>query len=201
MPFWPTTDRPLLLKLSDPRNDEAWQRFDGLYRRVIFRFARRAGADPTSADDVAADVMCRIARAATRWSVDQPPQKFAAWLTRVSHNSLVNVVCRELARRGTGGTTHQVSLEQRPQASERSLRWWEEDRRGERLLVAAESIRAEFDPTSWDAFWATHVDGESIADVATRLGKTCGAIYAIRSRIVRRLRVEVKSLEAEETGS
>ncbi len=198
MSAWPSTDPSLLLGLADPANHEAWQRFDSLYRPVIYRFVRRSGVDHHGAEDVTADVMRRVARAAARWTADRPPEKFAAWLTQVAKNALLNLVCRELSRRGTGGTTHQMSLDQRPAASSVSRERWEDDRRSEMMRLAADQIRDEFDSSSWQAFWMTHVEGESIADVAAKLEKSVGAIYAIRSRIVRRLRSQVRVIEDAE---
>ncbi len=156
--------------------------------------------DHHDADEVTSDVMRRVARAATRWSDQRPPAQFAAWLTRVAKNSLLNLVCRELSKRGTGGTTHQMTLLERPAANDVSKQLWEEDRKRELVRIAAKRIRDDFDQDSWTAFWNTHVEGEPIAEVAGRLGKTAGAIYAIRSRIVRRLRDEVQAIESEETG-
>ncbi len=205
---WPTPYPLLISEIGDLANHAAWQRFDALYRPVIYRFARRRGLDHHAADEVVADVIRRVARAASRWhqpgdqDCDQkPPDRFAAWLNRVSRNSLVNIVCRDLNHRGIGGTTHQITLESRPAATEDSRHDWENDRQRVLIRLAADAIRGDYDHASWDAFWATHVEGESIDSVTKRLGKSRGAIYAIRSRIVRRLREQVQQIEAEEDRS
>ena len=65
------------------------------------------------------------------------------------------------------------------------------------MRVAAQSIECEFEVDSWQAFWRTTVLGESIESVAAALGKQVGSIYAFRSRIVRRLRIEIERLQAE----
>ncbi|MGB7344250.1 MAG: sigma-70 family RNA polymerase sigma factor [Pirellulaceae bacterium] len=200
MSAWPTTDALLLHHLSDPSNHDAWQRFDTIYRPTVYRFARRSGIKHHDAEEIAAEALRRVARAAVRWSTDRPPDQFAAWLTRVSKNALLNLVCRELTKRGTGGTTHQLNLLERPSPTELSQTRWAEDHRREIVRHAAGRIRDDFDIDSWTAFWRTHVDGDSIVDVAADLGKTPGAIYAVRSRIVRRLREEVRSIEAEESS-
>jgi RNA polymerase sigma-70 factor (ECF subfamily) len=201
MAVWPTTDPSLIHQLGDLTNHDAWQQFDSLYRPIVYRFVRRSGADHHDAEEVAADVVRRVARAAVRWSDSRPPDRFAAWLTQVAKNSLLNLVCRELSKRGTGGTTHQISLLERPAATEASRRRWDEDYQRERVRLAAARIRDDFDDDSWAAFWQTHVEGVPIAEVAHRLGKSTGAIYAIRSRIVRRLRKEVEAIESAGTVS
>jgi DNA-directed RNA polymerase specialized sigma24 family protein len=154
---WPTTDPSLIRRLGDTTNHDAWRRFDSLYRPIVYRFARRWGADHHHAEEVAADVMRRVARAAVRWSKHRPPERFAAWLTRVARNSLLNLVCRELSKQGRGGTTHQQTLLERPAANEVSRRWWDEDWKRELVRLAAARIRDDFDDDSWSAFWQTHV--------------------------------------------
>ena len=194
MPLWPTTDHALIAQLGDPNNERSWHDFDALYRRVIYRFACRSGADHHTSEEVAADVLRRVSRASLRWGKERPPEHFAAWLRRVAKNSLLNHVCRELNRRGTGGTTHQLELSQRAAPTDLASSRWEEDRQREILILASRRIEGDFDPASWQAFWETHIEGESIASVSQKLGKSSGAIYAIRSRVIRRLRNEVNAI-------
>ena len=88
---------------------------------------------------------------------------------------------------------------QRASANDVSRQLWSEDRRRELVRLAAARIRDDYDDDSWNAFWRTHVEGEPIAEVANQLGKSTGAIYAVRSRIVRRLRGEVEEIESMES--
>ena len=201
MNAWPTTDPSLLAGIIDPQNHESWKAFDELYRPVVYRFARRSGAAHHDAEEIAADVMRRVARASSRWGANQPPERFAAWLTRVSQNSLINLVCRDLSRRGTGGTTHQLEMNARPMPTDQSREFWAEDCRREALRSAANRIRGEFEPDNWKAFWKTHVEGISISVVAKELGKTTGPLYALRSRIIRRWRLEVEKMSQQESES
>ena len=62
---------------------------------------------------------------------------------------------------------------------------------------AAEIVRQRADETTWLAFQMTMIDGASIADAATRLGRSEGVIYAARSRIIKRLKDVVKELESD----
>lgn len=59
--------------------------------------------------------------------------------------------------------------------------------RREIFRAVARKVRAEFEETTWQAFWLTAVDGLSVEDVAKSLGRTVGAVYTARSRIIRRL--------------
>ena len=50
----------------------------------------------------------------------------------------------------------------------------------------------EFRDGTWEAFWLTTVDGMSVPETGRVLGKSPGAIYAARSRVMRRLREEIQ---------
>lgn len=167
----------------------------------MYRYARLQGLSASDADEVAADVLRRVVAAATRWAKERPSEHFAAWLRRVARNSLLNLVTRELARRGTGGTSNLRMLSERPGPTADDHQQWETQRQKALLRRAAAKMRQHFDPTTCEAFWQTHVQGREVADVAAQLGKSAGAVCAIRRRMVRWLRDEVQRLESMESGN
>jgi RNA polymerase sigma-70 factor (ECF subfamily) len=62
-----------------------------------------------------------------------------------------------------------------------------------------ERVRDEFQPATWDAFWQTAVEGVAAADVGAGLKMSPGAVYVAKSRVLARLRDEVRKLmEAED---
>ena len=60
--------------------------------------------------------------------------------------------------------------------------------------MALAGIRAEFEPKTWDAFERIWLDGRPSAEAAAALGLTIDAVYAAKSRVLRRLRAEVVAL-------
>jgi RNA polymerase sigma-70 factor (ECF subfamily) len=60
---------------------------------------------------------------------------------------------------------------------------------------AARQVRKEFRRETWDAFWLTAVEGQSVDVVAKELGKDCGAIYTARSRVMQRIHEKVNQYE------
>jgi RNA polymerase sigma-70 factor (ECF subfamily) len=57
----------------------------------------------------------------------------------------------------------------------------------------ARKVRAEFEEATWQAFWMTAVEGASVEEAASSLGRSAGAIYTARSRIIRRLQELARS--------
>jgi RNA polymerase sigma-70 factor (ECF subfamily) len=60
------------------------------------------------------------------------------------------------------------------------------------LAAALSGVRAEFAESTWRAFWRTAADGISPAQVALELGMTPAAVRKAKSRVLRRLRQELR---------
>jgi RNA polymerase sigma-70 factor (ECF subfamily) len=61
-----------------------------------------------------------------------------------------------------------------------------------------ELVKDEFQPATWQAFWQTAVDGKPAAEVGAGLKMTPGAVYVAKSRVLARLRDEVRRMMDEE---
>ncbi|MFO0940273.1 MAG: hypothetical protein U0930_05845 [Pirellulales bacterium] len=72
---------------------------------------------------------------------------------------------------------------------------WEDDYQRAIFGWASSKVRQEFAEETWQAFWLTAVEGLSCEKAAEKLGKEIGAIYAARSRIVRRLKKKVEEFD------
>ena len=64
----------------------------------------------------------------------------------------------------------------------------------ELLHRALAMIRGEFEARTWAAFWQTAVEGRAAADVAADLGMTPGAVRVAKSRVLHRLRTDLRDL-------
>ena len=62
-------------------------------------------------------------------------------------------------------------------------------------------LRGEFEPRTWQAFWATAVDELPSADVAGQLGMTANAVRMAKSRVLHRLREDSATLSNNRTGA
>ena len=63
--------------------------------------------------------------------------------------------------------------------------------RKELIRWATEQIRSEFSETTWNAFWRTAIEGVPIAEVAKSTGRSAGAVYIARYRVIARLKEKV----------
>ncbi len=185
---WPTTRVSLLVNLNNDQHYAAWLEFSQVYEPVIYRFARKRGLQHADAAELTQQVLLNVVKASQRWSDEDLPSHFRGWLKTVAGNLLVNMVTRESRYRAVGGASDDTDLAQVADIAESRI-WADEEKRA-MLRQAAKKIRVEFSENSWSAFELTIFHGQSIEAAAKTLGKSKGAVYAARARIVRRLKQE-----------
>ncbi len=151
------------------------------------RLALAKGLQHADAEDVAQQVFGSVARAVERWQPDSERGRFRTWLTTIARNAIVNALSRRATDRASGDTAERELLAECAADSAESQMLLVESRR-EVFQWAARRVRSEFEPSTWDAFWLTAVEGREVAEAAAALNKEPGAIYAARSRVMRRLR-------------
>ncbi len=191
----PETRPSLLIRVRDPADQAAWQEFVEIYRPVILRLARQKGMQAADAEDVAQEVLAAVAKAIEQREHDPKRAKFRTWLHRVAGNAILDAVTRRKPDRASGGSAIQAVLDQRASPGGPDSDLLRLEYRREVFRWAARRVRKEFRPDTWDAFWLTAIEGRSVADVAKELAKDTGAIYAARSRIIRRIQEKVKEYE------
>jgi RNA polymerase sigma-70 factor (ECF subfamily) len=182
----PETRHSLIVRLQGPRNEAAWGEFVGQYERFVRRLVQRRGVPERHVPDVTQQVLAAIAQSVAKWQDDGQPASFRRWTSRIARNVVIKFMIRE-ARQfdGQGGTDLVEQLQSIPDPVDDQLAQRYEH---ELIVWAAEQIRSEFRDTSWQAFWATLVEGRPVAEVAAELRISVGSIYMSRSRIIKRIR-------------
>lgn len=193
MPGFPTTRFSLLMQIKDTTNQAAWEEFVATYSPAIHRFARQKGLQDADARDLAQNVMSAVADRIGDFEVDNDRARFRTWLARIALNQTITMFRRRKCDVARGGSTA-VAVLNRQQVDSTDL---ELNYRREVFRLLARQVRAEFEESTWQAFWMTAVDGISIEEAARSLGRSVGAIYTARSRIVRRLQELAQSYSDE----
>lgn len=190
----PETRPSLLVRVRDASDQAAWFEFAEIYRPVIYRLALAKGMQHADAEDLAQQVLLAVAGAIGRWEDDPERARFRTWLRRVAHNAIINALTRGKPDRAAGGSDLLlVTQEAAPDGPDSDLLRIEYRR--EVFRWAARQIREEFQAATWDAFWLTAVEGKDATEVGRALGKNTGAVYAAKSRIMRRLREKIGEFE------
>jgi RNA polymerase sigma-70 factor (ECF subfamily) len=195
----PETRASLLVRLPNAADVRAWDEFVVIYEPVIQRVARRRGLQPADADDLAQEVFTSVARSIDAWLAQPDRGPFRAWLLSIARNLTVNFLTRPKYRAvGTGDSEVARLLREHPDPNDGELSEFEWEYRRELFHWAAKRVQADVAETTWRAFWWTAVEDQPIPDVARRLNVTVGSVYIARSRVMARLRDEVRRFEEQE---
>lgn len=195
MTLTPTTRASLLLRLRDPDDHEAWVEFVSLYEPVIYRVLRRTGLQDADARDVLQDLFLTVNRNIDRWQHGAEHGSFRGWLRRVTRNLVVSWVRRQRRQATTSALDLDALLESPPAIDGPETDEFDQEVRRALFQLASEQVRGEVRPQAWQAFWEVAVSGTSVAESASRLGMTIGAVRVAKCRILARIRVVVAEKE------
>ncbi len=197
MPEIPNTRQTLLARLEDQSDRDAWEQFSALYAPVIYRLARGRGLQDADAQDLTQKVLIAVASAIPRWQSTNDGTRFRHWLRRVTKNATINALTRRPRDLAVGGSSRIDLLREYPEpdsATDQQIDW---ESRRQAYRVAAIEVRREVQAETWEAFARTVIDGESVQSVAKSTGKSVGAIYVAKCRVLNRLRQLAREFEVE----
>lgn len=198
----PETRPSLIARLQSGADNAAWEEFVVLYRPVILRLAVLRGLQQADAEDVAQGVLLGIARSIARWRVEPERARFRTWLQRLVRNATINALVRRPADCARGGTTAIESLaavvdDDGGLSAQFDIEW-----RREAFRWASEEVRNELQPSTWEAFQLTAVEGLDASEVARRTGRSVGAVYVARCRVMQKIQAKIRELvDPEEVTS
>ena len=196
---FPDTRASLLLQVQAGDDPKAWEEFVAIYRPVVYRLARRRGLQDADAEDLAQQVLVSIARSIEAWRKRDESVRFRHWLRRVAKNAIINMLTRGPKERAAGSTSVQEFLNQQGDDDSRLARELELEYRREIFFRAAALVKSEIATDSWKVFELAVIEDIPIEQVAAALGKSVGAAYAARSRVMKRLRSYVEEMENHES--
>jgi RNA polymerase sigma-70 factor (ECF subfamily) len=186
----------LLIRLRDAGDHEAWTLFVEVYAPLIYGFARKQGLQDADAADLTQESLRLVAGAVKQLEYDPQRGTFRGWLFTVVRHQLSRLRGRQgRPGRGSGDSGVQQKLQEVPAPHEDQEAQWDADFQRRQFAWAAERVRRQVQESTWHAFWRTAVEGESGQEVAAALGMTVAAVYLAKSRVMARLKEQVRVLE------
>src|SRR5690606_23080714 len=120
---------------------------------------------------------------------------FRAWMRTITkHRVSDHFAARRRSPRGVGGNDPQAALHEiaDPRAFDGDDAQPQEQ---VRLLHAAlQTIRGDFQDSTWTICWRSAIEGHETAAIAADLGMTAKAVRQARHRVLKRLREELHGL-------
>ncbi|WP_169980524.1 RNA polymerase sigma factor [Tautonia rosea] len=192
----PRTSLSLLDRLREnPHSEEAWAEFLARYGKVLYRWCRRWGLQPSDAEDVTQDTLLAVARQIKDFRYD-PDGSFRAWMKTIAYRFWIRVVERSSRQAATGGS---AALEELASVAARDdlARFCEAQAREVLLEQAFDRVRQRVSPSTWDAFRLTALEDLPGSEVARQLGLSVGDVYNARWRVQKFVREAVRELDPD----
>lgn len=177
-----------LIQQVQSESAEAWERLSYIYSPLVYGWVRRSGIQEADAADIVQNVFTQVARAIGRFE----HKKFRGWLMTITKNEIrlwFRNRKREVAQ-AAGGTAAMLQMNGTPDFDESAVDGLEESESEAQAVVrrAAETIKDDYQPHTWQAFWRSTVEGHDGAAIAEDLGMTPKAVRQAKFRVLTRLR-------------
>ena len=188
-----------LIERVQRRDSAAWHRLCLIYGPLVYRWARVVGLQHSDAADVGQEVFASVACRIDSFDHHRAGATFRGWLRTITRHKIGDYLKRRARNaQSVGGTT--------------AIQFWNEipeelsdapaghpafDVEQALLHRTLDTLRAEFEPRTWEAFWRTTVDQHSTEEIAQQLGMSRKAVRQARYRVLRRLRGELGLAENE----
>lgn len=175
----------LLDRLRSPGATTAWDRFVELYTPLLFDWARRLGLQDSDGADLVQDVFLILWRTLPAFDYDAG-MSFHAWLKTVFLNR------HRSRQRQRGEFAGQANEDAVTDSFEKQF----DDAEYARYLTrqAFRLIEQEFPTLYQQAFRAYVLEEREPEDIARELGISPGSVYSIKSKVLSRLRQELRIL-------
>lgn len=191
----PTTCPTLLARLRhDPSSEAAWEEFVDQYGPHIYRWCRQWGLQDADAEDVAQEILLKLARKLRDFAYN-PESSFRGWLKTVAHHAWRDFVDgRRLAH--PVANEHAWEVLESVEAREDLIAKLEEAFDHELLEAAKVQVRLRVAPHTWDAFRLVAIEGQPAAAVAAQVNMQVAMVYVAKSKVQKMLQEEIQKLEA-----
>jgi len=175
------------------RDPQAWTRMVNLYGPMIYRWARTAGLQSADSADVVQEVFRAVAMYIGDLDADRPAEGFRGWLWTIARSKLMDHFRVRAGAAATGEEALEQTVAHEPELRE------PDDLKTPSPDVAMvhrvlQTIRPDFDDTTWEAFWQMAVQNRTAAEAADSLEMSRSAVRQAKYRVLKRLRHELSGV-------
>lgn len=190
-----STSPTLLHRLRLCPTDEAtWRQFVDRYGKLIYAWCRHWHLQDADARDVTQNVLLKLARHMQRFEYD-PKQRFRAWLQTVTRNALHDFHAARKPLPAAAATSEAFEALDGVESQTDLLARLESAFDLELLDAAKLRVRLRVQSQTWQAYLLAAEEEVPAVEVAQRLGLAITSVYAAKSRVLKLLQDEVRSLE------
>jgi RNA polymerase sigma-70 factor (ECF subfamily) len=192
-----TTNESLLGRLRVENAHEAWKQFFEAYWGAILRYARKLGLNEDQGKEVLQETMVALMRILPDFAYDRTKGRFRNFLLTIVHRKALSVL-RRMARQRSVSWDEMLTAEAADPFGNHASAEREARERWRDSLIEEAIHRMRADPKleehTFAVFEAYVIEQQPVEQVARRFGLTENAVYQVRNRLLRRLKLEVARL-------
>jgi RNA polymerase sigma-70 factor, ECF subfamily len=173
-------------RLIHAPSDSEWKQMHGAYAPLLAGWLTHAHVPITDQDDLIQDVLVVVLQKVSDFE-HRGPGAFRAWLRGILSN-LLKMYFRKRA------VHPHIDLDLLADDESPLSRQWDRDHDEFVAARTMHAIQNEFPSQAWDAFRSLVLEGNKAADVAAALGMSVNSVLLAKSRILRRLREELRGI-------
>lgn len=190
-----TTRPSLLLRLRDHADREAWTIFDGLYRPLLYRYARQRGLAHDDAEDVTQACLESISAHIRGFDYNPSLGRFKSWL-----RTLVNNRVRNQFRRRREKPADPAMMADAPEGSATPDEAFEQVWLQEHLWHCLNDLKRTVDPTTYAAFVAYVIEERPAEDICREFNLQPNNLYTIKWRLTQKVADRMRELTHDDAG-
>jgi RNA polymerase sigma-70 factor (ECF subfamily) len=196
------TRTSLLRRVKDWDDQQSWEEFFGIYRRLVQSMAIRAGLTESEAEDVLQETMVTTAKTIKEFKYDPSQCSFKSWLRHLTQKRIADVFRKRPGLQSpnlpTGETATTPLVERLPDPASIDLNAiWEEEWRQKIFDAAIDKVKSQVSPEQFQMFDFYVLRKMPVKKAAAALEVSAGQIYLAKHRVLRLIKKEVKRLESE----
>ena len=172
----------------------AWNDLCVVYRPLIVGWLRRQSVPASDLDDLMQEILLKVVRSLPSFEHSGQSGAFRSWLRTIVHNCCCDYWRSPARRAGAGGDEAAAALELLEEPGSPLNRYWDDEHDRHLVRCLLRLVELEFAPTTVRAFHRVALEGASGSEVASELGLSAAAVYAARSRVLRRMRALAEGL-------
>ena len=196
------TRQSLLSRLKDWEDDESWREFFGIYRKLLFSFARKAGLSEQESEEVVQETVIAVARTIKEFEYDPDRCSFKSWLRHLAQKRIADAFRKrgrqpQIRDTAPGDATRTPAIERVPDAAAHLDQLWQDQWEKELLDAAVARVKAQVSSEQYQLFDLYALKKMPVAKVAAALDTSAAQVYLAKHRVSRLIKKEVSRLEQQ----
>ena len=174
-------------RLAGEPTEGDWKKLLDVYGSLLRGWLARTGVAAADHDDLIQEVLMVVVRRVSEFE-HRGPGAFRAWLRSILANHLKKYF------RDRPPSSPAIDLDAIAAADSVLGKAWDREHDEHLAARALKMVEGDFAPATWAAFRRQVLDGRSAGEVANELGLSVNSVLLAKSRVLKRLRIELQGL-------